>query len=101
MKTLLNIVSRRPGSWCRGIIALLLTACLPAAVAAAQQQPQASNGPVARISAQISGASRVMLAGSLHPLAQSRFESGRVPSSTRLSAMVLHFRRSAQSKKPI
>ncbi len=96
MKIPLNIVSRRPGSWRQRLIALLLTACMPSAVAVAQAQ--APQGPPARIAAQISNTLQVTLAGSLHPLAQSRFESGRLPSSTKLDSMVLHFSRSAQQE---
>ena len=51
--------------------------------------------PAPRIQAEISSAAVSTLRGSLHPLAQDRFDSGRMPSGARLNGMSIVFSRSA------
>jgi subtilase family serine protease len=48
-----------------------------------------------RISAEITDSDRVALKGSLHPLAQPQFDTGRLPADTRLNGISLVFNRSA------
>ncbi len=50
---------------------------------------------VSRIRSEVSSSYVSTLKGSLHPLAQPRFDVGRVPSDTRLNGMTLVFNRSA------
>jgi len=51
--------------------------------------------PAARIRAEISSAAVTPLQGSLHPLAQTRFDAGRVPADQRMAGVSLVFSRSA------
>jgi subtilase family serine protease len=51
-----------------------------------------------RISAAVEDSYRVALAGSQHPLAQSRFETGRMAASTQLTGMKIVFSRSAEQE---
>jgi len=51
--------------------------------------------PTARIRAEISAVATTPLPGTLHPLAQSRFDSGRMPGNTALHGISLVFSRSA------
>jgi hypothetical protein len=55
----------------------------------------AAQTPAPRIQAEISSAAGSTLRGSLHPLAQNQFDSGRMPSGTRLTGMSIMFSRSA------
>jgi subtilase family serine protease len=55
----------------------------------------AAQTPAPRIQAEISSAGGSTLQGSLHPLAQNQFDSGRLPSGTRLNGMSIMFSRSA------
>ena len=55
----------------------------------------AAQTPAPRIQAEISSAAVSTLRGSLHPLAQDRFDSGRMPSGARLNGMSIVFSRSA------
>jgi subtilase family serine protease len=48
-----------------------------------------------RLQAEISSSSASTLKGSLHPLAQAQYDSGRVPADTRLNGMSIVFNRSA------
>ncbi len=97
MKTLFPSLSSRlrrsPG---RLLSSALLAACvaLPQTMSAAVQTASAPT-PAARIHTQISDASRIRLKGTLHPLAQTRYDSGRVPSSTQLHGISMVFSRSA------
>lgn len=73
-------------------------ACLMPAAFAQQAASEASEswpGIPARIAWDITGSSRMTLRGSLHPLAQSRYDAGRVDSRMRLSGMSIAFARSA------
>jgi hypothetical protein len=67
----------------------VLAACALAVAALAAQTP------APRISAEISSAEVTTLKGSLHPLAQSQFDAGRVPVDTRLKGIGMAFNRSA------
>lgn len=72
----------------------LVSAALAAgAVPALTQAGSKSSSPTSRISAEISGTERTPLPGSQHPLAQARFESGRVASGTRLQGISMYFSR--------
>jgi len=51
--------------------------------------------PAPRLQAEISSSSASTLKGSLHPLAQAQYDSGRVPADTRLNGMSIVFNRSA------
>jgi subtilase family serine protease len=51
--------------------------------------------PAPRIQAEVSSSSVSTLPGSLHPLAQAQYDSGRVPADTRLSGVSIVFSRSA------
>jgi subtilase family serine protease len=67
----------------------MLAACALAAAALGAQTP------APRIQEEVSSSSVSTLQGSLHPLAQARYDSGRVPSNTRLSGVSIVFSRSA------
>jgi len=77
----------------------VLTAAMMFTVLGSLQAPvsaQTANkvtSPAARISAEISGSNRALLPGSQHPLAQTKSESGRVTSGTRLQGISLYFNR--------
>jgi subtilase family serine protease len=51
--------------------------------------------PAPRIQAEVSNSSVSTLQGSLHPLAQAQYDSGRVPADTRLNGISIVFNRSA------
>ena len=51
--------------------------------------------PTPRIQSEISSSAMTTLKGSLHPLAQTRFDAGRMPPNTRLNGMSIFFNRSA------
>jgi len=51
-----------------------------------------------RITADISSVKRVQLNGSRHPLAQARFDAGRMEGNTQLHGVSLAFRRSAEQQ---
>jgi subtilase family serine protease len=70
------------------IIGLLAACVLAATTLGAQTTPP-------RLQAEISSSSVSTLKGSLHPMAQAQFDSGRVPSDTRLNGMSIVFNRSA------
>jgi subtilase family serine protease len=55
----------------------------------------AAQTPAPRIRAEISSSAVATLPGSLHPLAQARFDTGRMPANTPLKGMSLVFSRSA------
>jgi len=98
MKTLFQSLSRRYfRSTGRLLSCALLTACmaLPQTMSAAIQiDSTPAPAPATRMQTQISDASRTRLKGTLHPLAQSRYDSGRVPSSTPLHGISMIFSRS-------
>jgi subtilase family serine protease len=77
----------------------LFAACALAAATLGAQTPtpqiQATRVQVPRIQAEISSSSVSPLQGSLHPLAQSQYDSGRIPGGTRLNGMSIVFSRSA------
>src|SRR5262245_55179372 len=54
-----------------------------------------AQAPAPRLRSEISSSTVSTLQGSLHPLAQSRFDSGRMPSDTPMSGMSIVFSRSA------
>ncbi len=55
----------------------------------------AAQTPVTRIRTEISSSSVATLKGSLHPLAQAQFDTGRLAADTRLTGMSIVFSRSA------
>src|ERR1700733_11971436 len=57
-----------------------------------------AQAPAPRIQAEVSSSSASTLPGSLHPLAQARYDSGRVPADTRLNGMSIVFSRSASQQ---
>lgn len=67
-------------------LALIAAAVLSAATCAAQS-------PAARILSQPSNAVMSSLPGTVHPLAQSRFDTGRMPSSTPIKGVSIYFSR--------
>ena len=67
-----------------------IAACTMAGTAAFGAQT-----PAPRIRSEVSSSYMSTLKGSLHPLAQPRFDAGRVPSDTRLNGMTIVFNRSA------
>ena len=73
-------------------LCLLASAVLVSGTALAQVAVRAR---AARISAEISTSQVSMIPGSLHPLAQAKFESGRLQASTKLEGISLYFNRSA------
>jgi len=72
-----------------------LLAALSLAVPSLTANLLEAQAPTVRIRAEISNASASPLQGSLHPLAQSRFDSGRMPANTPLHGMSIVFSRSA------
>ncbi len=84
MKTMLAIFSQR---WVRACGLLAATAL---AVASALAQT-----PALRIGSDISSAQLTPLKGSLHPMAQPAFDSGRVPANFPLHGITISFQRSA------
>lgn len=83
MKTMLAIFSQR---WVRAS-GLLAATALAAASAHAQT-------PALRIGSEISSAQMTPLKGSLHPMAQPAFDSGRMPSNLPLHGVTVYFQRS-------
>jgi subtilase family serine protease len=57
-----------------------------------------AQAPAPRIQSEISSAAMTPLQGSQHPLAQARFDAGRVPADTKLEGITLYFKRSAQQE---
>jgi subtilase family serine protease len=51
-----------------------------------------------RISSEIAKSEQVTLAGSLHPMAQAKFDAGRVPSSTKLTGVSIVFSRTEEQE---
>jgi subtilase family serine protease len=51
-----------------------------------------------RISSEITNSGQAALPGSLHPMAQARFDAGRVPAATKLNGISLVFSRSAEQE---
>ncbi len=75
---------------------LLLSFCLlmSAGLTAETSFAQTSNTSLhARISAEVSSSQRTLLPGSLHPLAQAKFESGRLAAGTKLEGISIYFSR--------
>jgi len=68
---------------------------LPLAADAFSQSPQPSSvsSPTARISAEITDSQRTQLPNSRHPLAQSKYDSGRLAASTKLQGISIYFNR--------
>ncbi len=68
---------------------------LPLAADAFGQSPQPSSvsSPAARISAEITDSQRTQLPNSRHPLAQSKYDSGRLAASTKLQGISIYFNR--------
>jgi subtilase family serine protease len=50
---------------------------------------------VARIASEVNGSELTVIAGSQHPRANPTFDAGRVPASTRLNGITIHFNHSA------
>ncbi len=74
---------------CGQRISGLLAACVLAATTLGAQTP------APRLQAEISSSSVSTLKGSLHPMAQAQYDSGRLPADTRLNGMSIVFNRSA------
>lgn len=87
MKTLLAL-SRQRRLWVCGWIA----ACTMVASHLGAQ----SVAP--RITSEITNSEQATLQGSLHPLAQARFDAGRVPANTKLDGVSIYFSRSAEQE---
>lgn len=51
-----------------------------------------------RISSEVSNSEQTTLKGSLHPMAQAKFDAGRVPSSTKLTGISIVFNRSEEQE---
>ena len=83
--------SRQKLLWLCGLVAVVSTLIIPAS----------AQHPVSRIKSEIAGTEPVPLPHSLHPLAQARFDAGRVPSDTRLKGMTLVFQRSAEQESAL
>jgi subtilase family serine protease len=79
---------------------LALGAAVPdaSALAAPQGVSQSLAGPAARIRSGVSDADMVKLGGTLHPLAQARFDSGAVEPAKHMQGMTMVFNRSAQQQ---
>ena len=73
------------------IVSITLLSAAPAGISA--QAGSKSSSPATRIAAEISGSERTPLHGSQHPLAQARFESGRVAAGTKLQGISMYFSR--------
>lgn len=70
----------------------LVSACALAITALTAQTP------APRIRSEITSGEMTPLAGSQNPLAQTRFDAGRVPADVRLNGMTIFFNRSAQQE---
>ncbi len=81
MKTMLTFSPFRACVW--------LGACVMATATLVAQTP------APRIQAEASSSQMTVLKGSLHPLAQTQYDAGRVPAGTRLNGMSIFFGRSA------
>lgn len=57
-----------------------------------------AQGPVARIRAEVNSNMQTVLPGSQHPLAQARFDVGRVPADTKLAGVTIFFNHSPQQE---
>ena len=84
MKTMLALSSQR-----RLRVSGWLTACLTAAATLGAQTV------APRIHSEINSSEIAPLQGSRHPLAQAKFDAGRVPANTRLTGISIVFQRSA------
>jgi len=84
----MNTMQMLPRQNPRRIFSLIVVGAMGAATLVAQAQAP-------RISREISSAQVSTLKGSLHPLAQSRFDAGRVPPETRIGGISMVFSRSA------
>src|ERR1019366_4343738 len=97
------LLSSSLGSLLRGStrVSVLVLAALCAVGAAASPSPAPAGvgaGPKLRITAEISDTQRVQLKGSLHPLAQKRFDVGRLDGQIQLHGISLVFGRSAEQQ---
>ncbi len=79
-----------------GLTALCALAFLPLTAQDSSSQVQPQIQP--RIAAEVNGNALSILRGSQYPLAQARFEAGRVPANTRLSGITIVFIRSADQE---
>jgi subtilase family serine protease len=84
MKTKLTLLRQRWILVCGGIAACALAASHLGAQSAAP-----------RISSEISNSEQAMLKGSLHPMAQARFDVGRMPAAAKLEGISMVFSRTA------
>jgi subtilase family serine protease len=89
MKTMLALSSQRWIRACGRLACGWLAACLTAAATLGAQTV------APRIHSEISSSEIAPMQGSRHPLAQSQFDAGRVPSNTRLTGISIDFNRSA------
>lgn len=99
-----KIVMGRPSQLAlAGRVMCMASACVLAAgvlatgLAGAQETAVKPAQP--RIQAEINTGQESPLKGSLHPLAQSRFDAGRMPANTELHGMTIFFNRSAEQEK--
>ncbi len=74
----------------RSLTILMMTALFMAAASSALAATQV-NSSAPRITAEISSAQMTQLPGSKHPLALAQYDSGRLPSGTRLEGISLYF----------
>ena len=80
-------------------IPTILVPGMPIAQAAGQAASQTSGAtPSIRIAAEISSSQMTEIPNSKHPLAQPQFDTGRLPSTTRLQGISISFSRSASQE---
>lgn len=84
MKTIFALSRQRRLRVCGVVAACAITAGTPWAQA-----------PEARIRSEVNASQQTAIKGSLHPLAQTRNDSGRMPAGTRLGGITMYFNRSA------
>ena len=82
-----------PSSTCLLASAAMIFTLLGPLPSRAAQSSARPESPAIRIAAEISSNNRIPLAGSQHPLAQARFESGRVAAGTKLQGISMYFSR--------
>jgi subtilase family serine protease len=75
-----------------------LWACGLAVACAAMAPFAGAQSAAPRISTEISNAEQATLENSLHPMAQAKYDAGRMPADTRLNGMSVVFNRSAQQE---
>jgi len=90
METILQKSNRRLSS----CVSLLIAVALLAAASVAGNASQSlTSAPAPRISSEIANSARTQLRGSLHPLAQPKYDTGRLAASTQLKGISIFFSR--------